>query len=661
MAKAPTTTYGNDSISMLKGAERVRKRPSVIFGSDGLEGCEHAVFEILSNAIDEAREGFGNIITVTRYEDKSIEVEDFGRGCPVDWNEKEQRYNWELIFCEMYAGGKYKNNEGENYEYSLGLNGLGACATQYASEYMDVTIWRDGKKYTLHFRHGEVVGGLESAPADRKKTGTTIRWRPDLEVFTDIDVPESYFQDVLHRQAVVNRGVTFRLRVQRGGAFETTDYCYADGILDYVKELAGEDALTVPTFIETERRGRDRADKPEYKVKISAAFCFSNRVNDIEYYHNSSWLEYGGAPEKATKSAFTSAIDAYIKQQGKYQKSESKISFQDVQDCLILVTNCFSTITSYENQTKKAITNKFIQEAMTEFFRAQLEIYFIEHKAEADRVMEQVLINKRSRETAERARITVKKKLSGNLDIANRVQKFVDCRSRDASRRELYIVEGDSAMGSVKLSRDAEFQGIMPIRGKILNCLKADYARIFKSEIITDLLRVMGCGVEVRDKHVKDLTAFDLGSLRWNKIVICTDADYDGFQIRTLVLTMLYRLVPTLIREGYVYIAETPLFEITCKDKTWFAYNETEKADILKKLEGKKISVARSKGLGENEPEMMWLTTMNPETRRLIKVMPEDAEKTAFYFDLLLGDNLAGRKEYIAENGSQYLEMADIS
>ena len=661
MAKAPTTIYGNDSISMLKGAERVRKRPSVIFGSDGLEGCEHAVFEILSNAIDEAREGFGNIITVTRYEDKSIEVEDFGRGCPVDWNEKEQRYNWELIFCEMYAGGKYKNNEGENYEYSLGLNGLGACATQYASEYMDVTIWRDGKKYSLHFRHGEVVGGLESAPADRKKTGTTIRWRPDLEVFTDIDVPESYFQDVLHRQAVVNRGVTFRLRVQRGGTFETTDYCYADGILDYVKELAGEDALTVPVFIETERRGRDRADKPEYKVKISAAFCFSNRVNDIEYYHNSSWLEYGGAPEKAAKSAFTSAIDAYIKQQGKYQKNESKISFQDVQDCLILVTNCFSTITSYENQTKKAITNKFIQEAMTEFFRAQLEIYFIEHKAEADRVLEQVLINKRSRETAERARITVKKKLSGNLDIANRVQKCVDCRSKDVSRREIYIVEGDSALGACKLSRDAEFQGIMPIRGKILNCLKADYARIFKSEIITDLLRVMGCGVEVRDKHVKDLTAFDLGSLRWNKIVICTDADYDGFQIRTLVLTMLYRLVPTLIREGYVYIAETPLFEITCKDKTWFAYNETEKADILKKLEGKKISVARSKGLGENEPEMMWLTTMNPETRRLIKVMPEDAEKTAFYFDLLLGDNLAGRKEYIAENGSQYLEMADIS
>ena len=661
MAKAPTTTYGNDSISMLKGAERVRKRPSVIFGSDGLEGCEHAVFEILSNAIDEAREGFGNIITVTRYEDKSIEVEDFGRGCPVDWNEKEQRYNWELIFCEMYAGGKYKNNEGENYEYSLGLNGLGACATQYASEYMDVTIWRDGKKYTLHFRHGEVVGGLESAPADRKKTGTTIRWRPDLEVFTDIDVPESYFQDVLHRQAVVNRGVTFRLRVQRGVAFETTDYCYADGILDYVKELAGEDALTVPTFIETERRGRDRADKPEYKVKISAAFCFSNRVNDIEYYHNSSWLEYGGAPEKATKSAFTSAIDAYIKQQGKYQKSESKISFQDVQDCLILVTNCFSTITSYENQTKKAITNKFIQEAMTEFFRAQLEIYFIEHKAEADRVMEQVLINKRSRETAEKARLNIKKKLTGNVDLANRVQKFVDCRSKDVSRREIYIVEGNSALGACKLSRDAEFQGIMPVRGKILNCLKADYARIFKSDVITDLMRVLGCGVEVQSKQANDLSAFNLENLRWNKVIICTDADVDGFQIRTLILTMLYRLAPTLIREGYVYIAESPLYEIVSKGKTYFAYSDREKAAIVDSLGGAKADINRSKGLGENDPEMMWLTTMNPDTRKLIRVMPEDVERTAQVFDLLLGDNLTGRKAHIAECGSQFLDLADIS
>ena len=659
--KTKKQAYGNDSISALKGADRVRKRPAVIFGSDGLEGCEHAVFEILSNAIDEAREGHGDTVVVTRYADHSIEVEDFGRGCPVDWNETEQKYNWELVFCELYAGGKYQNNAGGDYEYSLGLNGLGACATQYASKWFDAVIHRDGFEYKLHFEEGEIAGEMEKTPYSGKKTGSKFRWLPDLQVFTDIDIPEEFFLDVLKRQAVVNAGVTFRFRSEKDGKFETTEFCYQQGILDYVTELTEGKAMTMPQFWEAERKGRDRADMNDYKVKISAAFCFSNQVSRLEYYHNSSWLEYGGAPDKAVRNAFVFAIDAYIKSVGKYTKNESKITFQDVADCLVLVTNCFSTQTSYENQTKKAITNKFVQEAMVEFFRANLQVYFIENKAEADRIVDQVLVNKRSRESAEKARLSIKKKLSGNLDISNRVQKFVDCRTKDRDKRELYIVEGDSAMGSVKLSRDAEFQGIMPVRGKILNCLKADYGRIFKSEIITDLLRVMGCGVEVKDKRVKDLAEFDLDSLRWNKIVICTDADVDGFQIRTLILTMLYRLVPTLIREGYVYIAESPLFEISTKDKTWFAYSDAEKNTIVKKLEGKKYTVNRSKGLGENEPEMMWMTTMNPATRRLIKVMPEDAEKTAQVFDLLLGDNLPGRKDHIAENGYKYLELADIS
>ena len=655
-------TYGNDSIASLKGADRVRKRPAVIFGSDGLEGCEHAVFEILSNAIDEAREGHGDTIIVTRYLDHSIEVEDFGRGCPVDWNEAEGRYNWELVFCELYAGGKYQNNAGGDYEYSLGLNGLGACATQYASKYFDAVIRRDGYRYDLHFEHGELVGEMKKSPADRKKTGSLFRWLPDLDVFTDIDVPVEFFEDTLKRQAVVNAGVTFRFRREIApGKFDTRDFLYEKGILDYVTELTENGAMTMPQYWEAERKGRDREDKPEYKVKISAALCFSNQVSRIEYYHNSSWLEHGGAPEKAVKNAFVYAIDAYLKANNKYTKSESKITFQDVQDCLVLVTNCFSTQTSYENQTKKAITNKFVQEAMTEFFRSRLQVYFIENAAEAARIGEQVLLNKRSRETAEKTRLNIKKKLSGNIDLSNRVQKFVDCRSKDVSKREIYIVEGDSALGSVKLSRDAEFQGIMPIRGKILNCLKADYDRIFKSDIITDLIKVLGCGVEVQGKKSKDLSAFDLNSFRWSKVVICTDADVDGFQIRTLVLTMLYRLTPTLIEKGYVYIAESPLYEINTKDKTYFAYSDSEKAEIMKKLEGKKVTIARSKGLGENEPEMMWLTTMNPETRRLIQVMPEDAAKTAQVFDLLLGDDLTGRKEHIALHGHEYLELADIS
>ena len=655
-------TYDNDSISSLKGADRVRKRPGVIFGSDGLEGCEHAMFEILSNAIDEARAGYGRLITVTRFADLSIQVEDQGRGCPVDWNEKEGRYNWELVFCELYAGGKYDNENSDNYEYSLGLNGLGSCATQYASRYMDVTVCRDGKEYRLHFERGEIAGEMRVTELKRRHTGSTIRWLPDLEVFTDIDIPADYYREVLRRQAVVNAGVTFRLRCEvASGKFETEDFLYEHGIRDYLAELAGDDPLTEPVCWETERRGRDRADKPEYKVKLNIAWCFSNRVHLIEHYHNSSFLEYGGSPDKATRLAFVYAIDKYLKENNKYTKGESKITFPDVQDCLVLVSSNFSTQTSYENQTKKAITNKFVQDAMSEFLREQLQVYFIENREAAERIANQVLVNKRSRETAERTRLNTRKKLTEKIDIANRVQKFVDCRTKDVSRREIYIVEGDSALGACKQSRDAEFQGLMPVRGKILNCLKADYARIFKSDVITDLIKVLGCGVEVQNKHVKDVAAFDLNNLRWNKVVICTDGDVDGFQIRTLILTMLYRLCPTLIKEGYVYIAETPLFEITCKEKTWFAYSEKEKAEVVRQLEGKKYKVDRSKGLGENDPEMMWLTTMNPETRRLVKVLPDDAEETARVFDLLLGDNLSGRKDYIAENGCRYLDMIDVS
>ena len=659
--------YDNESISALKGADRVRKRPGVIFGSDGLEGCEHAFFEILSNSIDEAREGYGSEIHVTRYLDHSIRVEDFGRGMPLDYNEKEQRYNWELIYCELYAGGKYSNDSGENYEYSLGLNGLGACATQYSSEFFDVISRRDGYEYRLHFARGEnrteAPNGIIKTPYAGKKTGTVQHFKPDIQVFTDIDIPLAFYQETLKRQAVVNAGLRFILKDETGpDRFETYEFLYENGIRDYVAELAGETALTAPQYFKTERTGRDRPDKPEYRVKVEAAFCFSNAAPLIEYYHNSSFLEHGGAPDKAARSAFVSAIDAYLKKTNKYQKNESKVSWNDISDSLILVTNGFSTYTSYENQTKKAITNRFIQEMMTEFLRSSLEVYFTENRQEADRIADQVLVNKRAREQSERTRLSLKKKLSGTLDITNRVQKFVDCRTKDPARRELYIVEGDSALGSVKQGRDAEYQAIMPVRGKILNCLKVEYDRIFKSEIITDLLRVLGCGVEVKSR-VKDINSFDLSALRWNKIIICTDADEDGYQIRTLILAMLYRLTPTLIDLGYVYIAESPLYEITCKGREtpYFAYNDKEKDALVQKLAGKKLTIMRSKGLGENEPEMMWETTMNPETRRLIKVMPGQAEETARMFDILLGDNLAGRKDYIAENGAKYLDLADIS
>lgn len=653
--------YTNESISKLEGADRVRKRPAVIFGSDGLEGCEHSIFEIISNSIDEAREGYGKKIIVTVYADGSIEVQDFARGVPVDFNNKENCFNWELLFCEMYAGGKYNTNGGENYEFSLGLNGLGLCATQYASEFMTVEVKRDGFIYHLAFQKGQNVGGLKKEPYAGKDTGTKIRWKPDLEVFTDIEVPLEFYLDILKRQAVVNDGLLFLLRYQSGNKFENYEFQYKNGISDYAAELVADKALTPLQFWQTERVGRDREDRPDYKVKINAAVTFSNQVHLKEYYHNSSYLEHGGSPEKAVRYAFVAQIDNYLKQNNKYKKNESKISFADVEECLVIVISSFSTQTSYENQTKKAINNRFIYEAMADFFKHQLEVYFIENHAQAEKIAEQVLINKRSRERSERERLNLKKTLQTGNDMANRVQKFVDCRSRDVAERELYIVEGDSALGSCKLARDAAFQAIMPVRGKILNCLKAEYDKIFKSDIITDLLKVLGCGVEVRSKANKNLSNFDLQNLRWNKIVICTDADVDGFHIRTLILTMIYRLMPTLIREGKVFIAETPLYEINTKSMTYFAYDENEKKEILEKIGNEKCELQRSKGLGENQPDMMNLTTMNPETRRLIKIMPEDAERTSEVFDLLLGDNLAGRKDYISENGYLYMEEADIS
>lgn len=653
--------YGNDSIEKLEGPDRVRKRPAVIFGSDGIDGCEHSVFEIISNSIDEAREGFGNKITVTYFSDGSIEVEDHGRGAPVDFNNKQQCYNWELLYCEMYAGGKYNTNDGTNYEYSVGLNGLGLCSTQYTAEYMDVEIKRDGFKYNLHFEHGYNIGGLKKEPYSGKDTGTKTRWKPDIDVFTDINIPPEYFTDILKRQAIVNNGLLFIFRRQQGSKFINTEFKYENGISDYVSEYVGDEALTSVRFFNTERKGRDRADKPEYKVKINVAMCFSNTRTLKEYYHNSSFLEYGGAPDKAVRNAFVYQIDNYIKQTNKYKSGESRITFADVEECLVLVTSSFSTITSYENQTKKAVTNKFIAEAMTDFLRHQLEVYFIENKAEADKIADQVLINKRSRERSEKERINIKKTLSGGNSMMDRVQKFVDCRSKDVSERELYIVEGDSALGSCKLARDAAYQAIMPVRGKILNCLKAEYDKIFKSEIITDLLKVLGCGVEVKSKSNKGLSNFDIDNLRWNKIIICTDADVDGFHIRSLIITMIYRLVPTLITEGKVFIAETPLYEINTKKKTYFAYDESEKTDILKMIGDEKYSLQRSKGLGENQPDMMNLTTMNPLTRRLIKILPEEAEMTSSMFDLLLGDNLQGRKEYISENGHLYIDSTDLS
>lgn len=654
----------NDLVS-LKGPDQVRLRPGVIFGSDSVDGCRHSVFEIISNSIDEAREGYGKRITITLHADKSITVEDNGRGIPIDFNKSEDKYNWELAFCTLYAGSKYNNNSGGNYSFALGLNGLGLCATQFSSEYMEVESHRGQWNYSLRFEKGFNVTPDERGFKKSRgngSTGTKIHWKPDLEVFTDIDIGAEFLGDILRRQAIVNDGVELVLRdLHEDGTFTEQIFCYENGIGDYLAEVVGEKAMTTPQIWTADRQGRDREDKDEYKLKMNVAFVFSKEIQFIEHYHNSSWLEHGGSPQKALQKAFLSQIDSYLKNGGKYNKGEKSIKWDDIEDCLVFISNNFSTQASYENQTKKAINNEFITEAMTEWLKHQLEVYFLENPDEAVKIATQVLINKRSRENADKIRQSTLQKLTGTIDLTNRIDKFVDCRSKDVSRREVYIVEGDSALGSVKLARDAEFQAVIPVRGKILNCLKASYDKIFKSEIITNLIKVLGCGVEVKTKANKQLSTFNLDNLRWNKIVICTDADEDGFQIRTLILTMIQELCPTLIEKGYVYIAESPLYEITTKERTYFAYTEPEKTKILGMIGDSKYTIQRSKGLGENDPDMMSLTTMNPETRRLIRVNPTDAEATKQMFDVLLGNNLDGRKKFIKENGSKYLAAADIS
>ncbi|MCQ2353761.1 MAG: toprim domain-containing protein [Clostridia bacterium] len=660
--------YGDQSITSLKGSERVRRRPSIMFGSDGLDGCKHGFVEILSNAIDEANAGYGKEIRVTVNADHSMQVEDFGRGVPLGYNAKEGRYNWELVFCELFAGGKMDNNSDDSaYKYSLGVNGVGACATQYTSEYMNVDSFDGTNVNFIRFEKGEPVTELEHrvlSPSERR-TGTVISWLPDLEVFTDINIPADYFRDIMHRQAAVNFGVKFVLNVENeNGTYDEDVFYYpgSEGLNDYAKELAGGKTLTDPVFWEHSARGRDRDDKEEYPLLAQMSFCFTQADGIQEYYHNSSFLEHGGSPDRAVRSAFVSSIDKYLRQSGKYNKTEAKVTFNDIGDSLVIVISSHSTLASYENQTKKAITNTFIYESLNDFLRTQFDLYLIEHPIDAEKIANQILINKRSRENAEKARIDIKKKLTGTLDVANRVEKFVNCRSKDPEQRELYIVEGDSALTSCKLGRAAEFQAIIPVRGKTLNCMKSDYKQIFDSDIIVDLLRVIGCGVEL-DGKVKlknDMAAFDYSALRWAKIIICTDADEDGFQIRTLLLTMFYRLLPTLIEKGKIFIAESPLFEITTKDQTYFAYNEVEKAEIMKELGDTKYTLQRSKGLGENEPEMMWKTTMNPATRRLIAVRPTDAYATEEMFDTLLGNNLPARKVFIAENSARYMKDADV-
>ncbi|MER2007171.1 MAG: toprim domain-containing protein [Psychrobacillus sp.] len=650
--------YNEDSMKSLGILGGVRAKPASI----GLEGNNHTFLEILANSIDEARAGYGRIIRVYKNVDASVTIRDYGRGVPMGMN-SEGEYVYDKVFNELWAGGKYDNNEegGGSYEDSLGTNGVGATGTNYTSDFLTVYSFKPEGTYFVRYEKGIEVEGsynFTKQKNDDDTIGTEITWRPSSECFRGKgEIDDEYIETTLADQSIVNGGLKFIFENEKTG--EVKEFYYENGIADYINSITSEEhRLTNVIHFNTERKGRDNEEDKDYKIKANIYFSFNRETSFNRYYHNTSWLANGGTPEDFIKNSFTFIVDKFLKEQNLYNKNEKKVSFDDIADSLVIVTSTFSTISLFTDQTKKEMRSDFMKKEITAWMREQLSIYFVENPNEAKLILQQVLVNKRSREKAEKTRLDVKKKLSGTVNnITARVDGLVTCTSKDPKKTELYIVEGKSALGSTQQGRDAMYQAIIAIRGKVLNCLKADYSTIFKSEIITDLVKVIGCGIEVKSKHNKELNTFDINNLKWSKIIITTDADVDGYHIRTLVLTMIKVLMPTLIEQGYVYIAESPLFEITTKkDESFFAYTDKEKDEIVARLGSQVESIQRSKGLGENTAEMMWQTTMNPETRRLIKVTSMDEVETQNAFDLFLGDNLAGRKEYIEENLHKYLD-----
>ena len=652
--------YNEDSIQSLGILGGVRAKPASI----GLESHNHTFLEILGNSIDEYRAGFGNSITITKNDDGSVTVRDFGRGVPMGKN-KDGEYAYDKVFNTLWAGGKYKNNDddGGDYEYSLGTNGVGATGTNYTSDFLTVCSHKvEGTSFVKYEKGVEVEGSYQfvKQQVHENFVGTEITWRPSQEVFRGKgEVDDDFIELTLQDQSIVNGGLRFVFNNDKVG--ESKEYYYENGVADYIKSISNEEhMLTDVISFTTEQKGRDNEADKDYRIKTDINFAFNRETSFSRYYHNTSWLENGGTPEEFIKNSFTFVIDKFLKEQNLYNKNEKKVTFEDISDSLIVITSTYSTISLFTDQTKKKIGSDFMKQSVTKWLREQLEIYFIENPKEAELVFKQVLVNKRSREKAEATRLDIKKKLSGTVNnLTNRINGFENCKSKDNSETELYIVEGKSALGSTKQGRDDKIQAIYAIRGKILNCLKADYNKIFSSEIITNMIKLFGCGVEIKSKYAKDINNFDINNLRWSKIIITTDADVDGYHIRCLVMTAIYVLMPSLINEGKVFIAESPLYEVTDKnDKSHFAYTDSEKDAIVKELGDKLVSIQRSKGLGENTAEMMWETTMNPETRKLIKITPDSADEMIKYFEMFMGDDLDGRKQYIGENLHEYIEEA---
>lgn len=631
-------TYDENQIQVLEGLEAVRKRPGMYIGSTSGRGLHHLVWEVVDNSIDEALAGFCNKIIVTVHKDNSITVIDNGRGIPVGENPKLKRSTLEVVLTVLHAGGKFGGDE-SGYKVSGGLHGVGISVVNALSEHVTVTVKREGKVHRQEYRRGvpqydvQVIGESE-------ETGTTVSFKPDAEIFTETtEYDYDILQSRLRELAFLNAGIEIVLRDERTDT--ENQYLYEGGIATFVEWLnRNREALHQPIYIE----GR----KDHIQVEIALQYNDSYTENLYSFANNINTHE-GGTHESGFKSALTRVINEYARRTGQMKDSESNLTGEDVREGITAIISVKIPEPQFEGQTKTKLGNSEVRGIVESLFAEKFQEFLNENPSVAKRIVEKSLQASRAREAARKARELTRRKSA--LEVSSLPGKLADCSSKDASISEVYIVEGDSAGGSAKQGRDRHFQAILPLRGKILNVEKARLDRILGNAEIRAIITALGTGIG---------EDFDITKARYHKIIIMTDADVDGAHIRTLLLTFFYRYMRQIIDSGYVYIAQPPLYKIEKNKVVRYAYNDKQRDQIFAEFgEGAKPNVQRYKGLGEMNPEQLWETTMDPDSRTLLQVSIQDAALADEIFDTLMGDNVEPRRDFIQQH-AKYVKNLDV-
>jgi DNA gyrase subunit B len=621
--------YDATSIQVLEGLEAVRKRPAMYIGDISVRGLHHLIWEVVDNAVDEALAGFCDEITVTVETEGSLSVQDNGRGIPVDIHATTKKPALEVVMTTLHAGGKFDSN---SYKVSGGLHGVGVSVVNALAETCTVEVLRDGKVYTQEYHRGVPAAPMETRPAERKgkESGTLVRFKPDSTIFEDVVFHYDTIAARLRELAFLNSGLNIHLRDLRTG--KNNDYLYKGGILEFVRFLnTNKETLhSKPVFFSRERDN----------VSVEVAFQYNDGYAEtlLSFVNNINTAE-GGTHVGGFRAALTRTLLNYANREGLTKSLKADIGGEDVREGLTAVISIKMQNPQFEGQTKTKLGNSEIKGAVETVVGEGLREFFEENPSVARKIVEKMISAARAREAARKARDLARRK--SILDGGSLPGKLADCAWDDPAECEIYIVEGDSAGGSAKQGRDRRFQAVLPIRGKILNVEKARIDKILANEEIRSIITALGAGV-------KD--EFDISKLRYHRIILMADADVDGAHIRTLLLTFLFRELKPLVEHGHVYIAQPPLFMVKAGKEEIYCYNEKEREAAIQRFERKNVMVQRYKGLGEMNPEQLWRTTMNPETRTLLRVNSDDAVEADRIFTILMGEQVEPRRQFIEEN-----------